>query len=184
MAKSIKLHDKFFNLYLSAEKIDEVLDSLAAKINADKIENPIILFALSGAFIPGAHLVVRLEGQWEMAFVKIRSYFDGLCSSGRIVVDMDISKDMEGRNVVIFDDVADTGNSMEALVEMVAAHRPASVHTAVMFLKPDVYKKEAVIDYVGMEIPNDFIVGFGFDYKEVGRNLPDIYSVAPTKSQD
>jgi len=179
MEKKIKLHDKVFRPYLSNEEIEAAIDRLAEKVNADfegSGEVPILLCVLNGAIMFTAAMMKRLRFKAELVSIKLSSY-QGTSSTGTVLIPIGLTSPVVGRKVIIIEDIVDTGNTIVALKEMLLSKGAKEVRICTMLMKPEVYAKETVLDYVGMKIPNAFIVGYGLDYDELGRNLPDIYVV-------
>ncbi|MGL4956708.1 MAG: hypoxanthine phosphoribosyltransferase [Bacteroidales bacterium] len=177
--KTIRLHDKSFDLSISGIQIDEAIQVLADKINADYKninEPPLFLSVLNGAFMFSANLTKRITVPCEISFVKLASYH-GERSSGKVTELIGISDILRDRHIIILEDIVDTGNTYEALMATLQRHAPKSVKIATMLFKPDVYKKQLPVDYAAIHIPNNFIVGYGLDYNGLGRNLPNIYTV-------
>ena len=180
MEKSITLKDKTFKPYIPYAEIERAIDGVAARVNADYRDSedvPVVLCVLNGTIIFTAELLKRLEFNCELMSVKLSSY-QGTESTGTVLNIMGITGDVRGRKVIITEDIVDTGNTIVALKEMLLDKGAADVKICTMLLKPDVYKKDTVLDYVGKEISNEFIVGLGLDYDELGRNLRDIYKIA------
>lgn len=177
MKDSIKLHDLTFKPYLTNAEIEAAIDKVADKINADfkdKDEVPVFLCVLNGAVMFTASMMKRLDFNAELVSMKMTSY-QGTTSTGTVLIPLGLTGDVRGRTVIIFEDVVDTGNTIVALKEFLLEKGVKDVRICTMLFKPNVYKKEMKLDYIGMEIPDDFIVGYGLDYNELGRNLPDIY---------
>jgi hypoxanthine phosphoribosyltransferase len=177
--KTIKLLDREFQISITEAQIDKAVQALAEKINADhkgSSEAPLFLAVLNGSFMFAANLMKRINFPCEVSFVKLASYH-GERSSGKMTELIGISDALVGREIVVIEDIVDTGNTYESLVATLQRHNPKSIKIATMLLKPEVYKKQLPLHYVAMEIPNDFIVGYGLDYNGLGRNLPDIYTV-------
>jgi hypoxanthine phosphoribosyltransferase len=176
---ALKLHDKEFRISIAEVEIDRAVQQLADKINADykgRSEVPLFLAVLNGAFMFAANLMKRIDFPCEISFVKLASYH-GERSSGKMTELIGISDALVGRSIIVIEDIVDTGNTYEALMATLQRHAPKSVKIATMLFKPEVYKKTLPVDYVAMEIPDSFIVGYGLDYNGLGRNLPDIYTV-------
>lgn len=176
----IKLHDKTFDIYLPHAQIMEAIDTLAARINADyaDAENyPLFLGVLNGAFMFAGELMQRMDFDCEISFVKMASY-QGTRSSGRIEELIGLTSNLKGRDIIIIEDIVDTGHSIEHILRSLVGHEPASVKVATLLYKPAACKPTVKVDYAALEIPNDFIVGFGLDYNQLGRNLKDIYRIA------
>ena len=173
----IKIHDKNFKPLIPNSRIESIIDSVAEELNADFGESgdiPMLLCVLNGAIMFTAELMKRLTFPLELVSLKLSSY-TGTQSTGKVLEVMGLTGDVEGRTVIVCEDIVDTGGTIMALKEMLLAKGAKDVRICTMLLKPDVYSKPLKIDYVGMRIPNDFIVGFGLDYDELGRNLKDIY---------
>ena len=173
----IKLHDKTFRPFITNEKIEEILDNVADRIRTDYhdcTEPPIFLCVLNGAIMFTAGIMKRVNFDAELVSIKVKSY-TGTTSTGTVLIPMGLTSPVEGRRVIIFEDIVDTGNTIVALKELLIEKGAKDVKICTMLLKPEVYKKEVKLDYVGMEIPNLFIVGYGLDYDELGRNYKDIY---------
>jgi len=118
-------------------------------------------------------------GNCEIAFIQMSSYMGGLTSTGIVYKKMELTKEVEGRHIILMEDIVDTGNTIESLFEYFKnTQRPKSLKVASLLLKPEVFKKDFTIDYVAKEIPNKFVLGYGLDYDELGRNLPDLYQLA------
>lgn len=177
MEKRIKLHDKYFKPFISNAEMEGIIDKLADRMNADfkDCEDvPIFLCVLNGAIMFTAAMMKRLNFNAELVSIKLSSY-QGTSSTGTVLIPIGLTAPVEGRRVVIFEDIVDTGNTIVALKEMLLSKGAVEVRICTMLMKPEVYQKDTVLDYVGKEIPNAFIVGYGLDYDELGRNLPDIY---------
>ena len=175
---SIKVHDKTFVPYLSHEEIQEAVKNIAAKVYEDyKDETPVFIGVLNGVFMFFSDFMKYYPGKCEVAFVQMSSY-SGTQSTGIVYKKMELTKDIEARHIILMEDIVDTGNTVESLFDYFTnTQRPKSVKVASLLLKPDVYKKDFKIDYVAKEIPNKFVLGYGLDYDELGRNLPDLYQL-------
>ena len=178
--EKIKLHDKTFRPYIRHERILDAIDGVAREINhdfQDSTDIPVILCVLNGSIPFTGELLQRLDFPLQVVSVKLASY-QGTQSTGTVLNVMGLTSNVRGRRVIICEDIVDTGNTIVALKEMLIDKEGASeVRIATMLLKPEVYNKPVKLDYVGMEIPNAFIVGFGLDYNELGRNIRDIYVI-------
>ncbi len=175
----VKVLDKTFQLSISHEKILETIARIAAELDRDLIDkDPIFLAVLNGSFLFAADLFKMIQMPCTISFVKIASY-EGENSSGRIKELIGISEDLQGKTVVVLEDIVDTGLTMKHLLAQLAEMKPKEVRIASLLFKPDAFKADYPIDYVGMSIPNDFIVGYGLDYDGYGRNLKDIYTLIP-----
>lgn len=176
MERVIKLHDREFRVMIPAAKIEAAVARVAAKINADynADDRPILLGVLNGSFIFLADLARKIEFPCEVSFVKLASY-DGLSSTGSVKELIGLNNSLDGRHVIVVEDIVDSGRSIAYILETLRAKNTASVRVATLFMKPDAYKEKEAIDYVAMEIGNEFIVGYGLDYDQLGRELKDIY---------
>ena len=175
---SIKIHDKNFVPYLKHSEIQEIIKDLALKVYEDyKDETPVFVGVLNGVFMFFADFLKYYLGKCEVAFLQVSSY-SGTQSTGIVYKKMDLTKNVEGRHIILMEDIVDTGNTLENLFGYFqSTHRPKSLRVASLLLKPDVFKKDFKIDYVAKEIPNKFVLGYGLDYDELGRNLPDLYQL-------
>ncbi|MCQ2169128.1 MAG: hypoxanthine phosphoribosyltransferase [Bacteroidales bacterium] len=175
----ITLHDKVFKPYIKNDVLEAAIDKLADRINKD-FENcediPIFLCVLNGAVMFTGAMMKRLTFKAELMSIKLSSY-QGTESTGTVLVPLGLTGDVKGRRIIIFEDVVDTGNTIVALKEMLLDKGAGEVRICTMLLKPEIYSKAEKLDYVGMEIPNAFIVGYGLDYNELGRNIKDIYVI-------
>ncbi len=171
----IQLHDLYFKPYLSAQEIHSAIENLAYQVNRDlKDKNPIFLGVLNGSYMVLADLTRKFNGDCEIGFIRTSSY-KGTQSTGRIQLDINLDIDLANRVVVIVEDIVDTGLTVEALSQELQSYSPAALYVATLFLKPEVYNRELRIDYIGQNIANKFVVGYGMDYNNLGRNLPELY---------
>lgn len=172
----IKLHDLTFEPFISKEEIDVALDKLADQLNKDyQDKRPIFIGVLNGAFRVASEIIHRFKYDCEVAFVKLESY-EKTGSTGKVQELIGLNTNVEGRDVIILEDIIDTGNTLVAL-DKILTEKGANYKTLTLFFKPEAYQKDLPIDYIGMEIPNDFIVGYGLDYDGLGRNLSQIYKL-------
>jgi adenylate kinase len=177
----IRLHDLIFEEYISETQINQAVNGVAVKINDDyKDKNPIFLVVLNGAFFFAADLIKKFSGNCELSFIKVASY-DGIQQSDEISTVMGAEPSLKGREVIVIEDIVDSGNTIEAIIKILEQEEVASFKIATLFYKPKAYTKAFKIDYVGLEIENDFIVGYGLDYKGLGRNLRNIYKLMSYK---
>lgn len=174
---AIKIKDKDFAVSIPESKILCEVERLAAQISRDlEGKNPLFLGILNGSFMFAADLFRRITIPAEISFVKFASY-DGVSSTGVIKELIGLTEDIAGRTIVIVEDIIDTGCTMKKLLEDLCARAPESIHVCTLLLKPEKLKVALDVEYVALEIPNDFIVGYGLDYDGYGRNLKDIYTV-------
>ncbi len=179
---TIKLHDKYFKTYLSKDKIAKVVAYLAKEIALDleKGEIPIFVGILNGSFMFAADFIREYEGDCEVSFVKLASY-QGTKSQGKVKQLVGINEDLKGRTVIILEDIIDTGNTLVEIYDIFRDKQLKQLKIATLFFKPDVFRKGLPIDYIGMSIPDKFVVGYGLDYDGLGRNLADIYQLTTHK---
>lgn len=174
----VTLKDKQFKPYIKSEQIDAAVKKVAQQINSDlKNEMPLFVAVLNGSFMFAADLMKEINFPCEISFVKMASYH-GTESTGKVNELIGLNQNIEGRTVVIIEDIVDTGNTIEKLTSILKDKKVKSLKIATALFKPSVYKKNIKIDYVGIEIPNDFVVGYGLDYDGLGRNLKDILVIA------
>jgi hypoxanthine phosphoribosyltransferase len=175
--KTVTLHDKKFGLCISSAEIQAAVDRVAQAIIEDMKDScPLFLVVLNGAFMFAGDLFKRINFDCEVTFMKLASY-EGTESTGKVKKLIGLSESIEGRDVIIIEDIVDSGITMENMLIELFALRPASIRIASCLFKPAAFTKQFKIDYVGFSIPNDFIVGYGLDYDGLGRNLPDIYKI-------
>lgn len=174
----IKLHDKYFKSYISANKIDEAIDQLVNQVSEDlkHEDKPLFIGILNGSFMFVADFVRKYNLNCEVSFVKLASY-EGTNSTGKIKQLVGVNENLEGRTVVILEDIIDTGNTLQEIYNIFKDKNLKQLKIATLFFKPDVFKKELPIDYIGISIPDKFIVGYGLDYDGIGRNLENIYQL-------
>jgi hypoxanthine phosphoribosyltransferase len=174
---TIKVHDKYFRKSIPFEKIDSAIQEIADKLNEDlSNKNPLFLSVLNGAFMFSSELFKKLDFPCEISFVKLASY-SGTSSTETVRQLIGFDEDIKGRTVVIVEDIVDSGLTMENILIQLKKMKAAEVKICTMLLKPEAFKGSYLIDYIGLEIPNDFIVGFGLDYNKHGRNYKDIYKI-------
>ncbi|MBQ0015919.1 MAG: hypoxanthine phosphoribosyltransferase [Bacteroidales bacterium] len=173
----IKVLDKSFRCYLSAADIAQIVERLAAEISRDlKDLNPIICPVLNGSFMFATDLLRSLDFDPEISFVKFQSY-QGTQSSATVKELVGFPESVTGRNVLIIEDIVETGHTMRQALSQLAKLHPASVRICAMVRKPQLLQADVKVDYVGKDIDNEFIVGYGLDYNGYGRTYPDIYQL-------
>lgn len=173
----IRLHDKEFEPYLSEEEIATAISQLAVTLNIDyKGKNPLFVVVLNGAFVFASKIFTEMKMDCQVAFLRVSSY-RGTESTGNIEEKMGLDVDLNGRHVIILEDIVDTGNTMERLRVDLKTGGATSVKICTMLFKPDAFKKDYPVEYIGLEIPDRFVVGLGLDYNELGRNIPSIYQL-------
>ncbi|MDT0552804.1 adenylate kinase [Urechidicola vernalis] len=174
---TIKLHDKYFEPYISKEIVQKVTSNLVNEIANDcKDEVPIFIGILNGSFMFVADFIREYPRACEVSFVKMASY-EGIQSTGEVNELVGINEDLTGRTVVILEDIIDTGNTLQKIYEIFKDKNVGKLKIATLFFKPDVFKKELPIDFIGLSIPDEFIVGYGLDYDNLGRNIDSIYKI-------
>jgi len=174
----IQLHDKTFKLYITSQEIEEKVNDVANRLNQDlkDVDTPLFLSVLSGSFIFAADLIRKINVQSDIAFIKLASY-EGTESTGNVRQIMGLSKSVEGKTVVIVEDIVDTGNTIAELYRILTNAGAAEIKICALMFKPESYSKDVRIDYPVFSIPNDFIVGYGLDYNQLGRQYKDIYVI-------
>ncbi len=174
----VKIKDKTFKTFISEAEIKQRVKELAVQISRDmEGKNPLLLGVLNGAFIFAADLMREMSIPCEISFVKLASY-QGTISTGKIKEVIGINEDLTGRTVIIVEDIVDTGYTMKNMMESLGTRNPASLHICTLFVKPDKLKEPLNIEYAAFSIPNDFIVGYGLDYDQQGRQLREIYTLS------
>ncbi|MBK5284672.1 MAG: hypoxanthine phosphoribosyltransferase [Bacteroidia bacterium] len=175
--ETVQLHGKNFIKYISSEKIQERISILAEKIKNEMNGNsPVLIPVLNGAFFFASDLIRKAGISSEVTFVRVSSY-DGMKSNGVIKNLIGINSDIGGKKIIIVEDIVDTGETLIYLKNELSKQKPLEIKVASLLLKPTALKHEVKIDYLGFEVPNDFLVGFGLDYDGLGRNLEDIYTL-------
>lgn len=177
MMEEIQIKDKKFELFISEEELMKDIERVADVLNEDfKDKDPVFVCILTGAFLFASEIIKRFKWDCEVTFMRLKSY-DGTCSTGKVKELQGFVEKMENRNVVVLEDIIETGETMTLLLQKMGKQHPASVKIVSLFFKPDALKKEVHPDYIVREIGNDFIVGFGLDYDGYGRNLRCVYKV-------
>jgi hypoxanthine phosphoribosyltransferase len=177
--KQIKLKDKTFRVSIPYEEISKAIDKVAEKINSDFNgceDIPVLLCVLNGSIMFMGELMKRLEFNCQIVSTKLTSY-DGTSTTGKVKQALGLTADITGRRVIIVEDIVDTGNTIVELQKILADAGASESRICTLLYKPEACRKDLSLDYVAMEIPNDFIVGFGLDYDELGRNYKDIYTL-------
>lgn len=175
MAKTVTIHNRKFRMLIPSVKIQKAISSIAKKINKDyKNEKPLFLSVLNGSFIFSADLLKQIKCECEISFIKVNSY-SGVKSTGKVNTLIGLNEDLSGRAVIIIEDIVDSGNTLEKILDEVKRHNLKSVKIAALFFKPRAYTKKIKLDYVGINVPDKFLLGYGLDYDGLGRNLKDVY---------
>lgn len=173
----VTLHDKTFESYLTEKEILQAIQSMAARINADyEGKKPLFLAVLNGAFMFASDLMKEISLPCEISFLRVSSYQD-MNSTGQVSEVIGLKENVQGRHIIILEDIVDTGQTVYALLQNLTGKEPASIEIAALLIKPECVQHPLQVKYVGKSIPNDFVVGYGLDYNGLGRNLRDIYVV-------
>jgi len=173
----IWVRDKKFSLFLSESEILKGIKNVAEKIKSDlREEDPLFICVLNGAFMFASDLVKQLDFPCELCFIRLKSY-EGTKTEGKVKEIYGLVEEIKNRNVVILEDIIDTGHTMYGLIENLSKQSPASIRIATLLFKPEALQLAIKPDYVVIEIPNDFVVGYGLDYEGHGRNLRNIYKI-------
>jgi hypoxanthine phosphoribosyltransferase len=174
----LQIADIEFEPFIAADEIEKRVRVIGAQLNVDyKHTQPVIIGVLNGSFMFIADLIKQITIPCEVTFTKLASYYGGLSSSRKIREDIDISVDIEGRDVILIEDIVESGNTMTYLLEKLSVRNPNSITVCSLLLKPAALgtKRPEQLKYVGFEIENDYVIGYGLDYQELGRNLKEIY---------
>ena len=173
----VKVLDKTFEISIHQDKILERVKKLAQQMNEELAGKDVMFLGiLNGAFMFAADLYKTITIPAPITFLKVASY-DGTTSSGKVKRLIGINEDIANKTVVIIEDIVDTGITLEQIIKQLKGYDPAEILVSTLLFKPDSYQKNIPLDYVGFEIPPDFIVGYGLDYNGLGRNLPHIYKL-------
>ena len=177
MISKVKLHDKEFKIFIKDNEIQKIVESISTNINKLQVKNPLFIAVLNGSFLFASDIMRKITlPDAEISFIKLSSY-SGTKSTGNVNELIGLNKQIKKRNVIILEDIVDTGNTVEKIIEILREKKVASYKIATFLFKPDSYTKNINIDYIGKSIKNDFVVGYGLDYQEIGRNLPHIYKL-------
>ena len=176
--KLIKLHDLYFKEFISKEEIAAIVKTLATRVKLDlpKGEVPVFVGILNGCFLFAADFIRAFDGNCEVSFVKLASY-EGTTSTEKVKQLVGLNEDLSGRTVIILEDIIDTGTTLQEIYNIFRNKNIKELKVVTLFFKPDVFRKELPINYVGKAIPDKFIVGYGLDYNNLGRNKSEIYQL-------
>lgn len=173
----ITVHDKQFKPYISADKISEEVSRVASEINLDYSgKRPLFIAILNGSFMFAADLFKQINIEAEICFIKLASY-KGIKSSGQVITAIGLDVDLVGREIIVIEDIVDTGNTLSKFLPQIQNHNPASLKIAALLHKPEAMVHPINIDYLGFSVPNKFLLGYGLDYDGLGRNIKEIYQV-------
>lgn len=175
----IRVHDKTFTPYLTTAALDTAIKRVASEINRDYAgKRPLFIAILNGSFMFASDLFKELTIDAELSFIKLASY-KGMKSSGHIVTAIGLDIELFGRDVIIVEDIVDTGKTLSEFLPQLHHQQPASLKIAALLHKPEATRHPIEIDYLGFSVPNVFLLGYGLDYDGLGRNLKEIYQLAP-----
>jgi hypoxanthine phosphoribosyltransferase len=175
---TIKVHDKTFSTFLSESAISEQVKRIAVEINKDyKGKTPLFIAILNGSFMFASDLFKELEIEAQVCFIKLASY-QGVKSTGNVVTSIGLDVSLKDRDVIVIEDIVDTGKTLHDFLPQVMDQNPTSVKLVTLLHKPEALKYPLTIDYVGFSIPNKFVLGYGLDYDGLGRNLREIFQLA------
>ena len=176
-SKIVQVHGRYFKPFIGEDAIQIEVSRLAREMNRDLAgKDPIFLGILNGAFMFASDLYKQLTFPCQITFLKLASY-SGTESTGSVKQLIGINRDLKDRVVVVLEDIVDTGVTLETIIRQLSGYEPQEIRVATFLHKPDATVKEVKLDYVGMEIPNDFILGYGLDYDGYGRNFKEIYQL-------
>jgi len=184
MKKKLQLGNDTFEVYLSEEKIQSRIKQLARQINKDyRGRVPIIIGILNGSFIFMADLIRHITLDCEVDFLKLSSYGDAKITSGHVTLLKDLNATIGGRDIIVVEDIVDSGLSIDFIRQLISLHKPNSLKIVSLLFKKDALKIDVKIDYIGFSIPNDFVIGYGLDYMQKVRNLRAIYRLISTTNE-
>ena len=175
--KTVTLHNKKFEIFISDTEIASIVNSIANQINSSNIEAPLFIAVMNGSFLFAADLMRNITiPNTEISFIKLSSYI-GTKTSGEVKQLIGINNNIVGRNVIILEDIVDTGITINNIINLLNKEKVNDIKIATLLFKPHAYKESHTIDYIGKSIANDFVLGYGLDYNELGRNLKHIYKL-------
>ncbi len=175
--KKIKVLDKEFEISLPSVRIQKRIGELALELSRDyEGKNPVFLGILNGSFMFASDLFKLISIDAQITFLKLASY-QGTVTTGSVKQLIGLNQDIIGQDIIIIEDIVDTGITLENIMRQLSGYQPKSIKIATLLYKPDSYEKDINIDYIGFSIPNEFIVGYGLDYDGFGRNYEDIYTL-------
>jgi len=175
--KTTTLHNKTFEVFIPETEISAIVHSMANQINSSGVKDPLFIAVMNGAFLFAADVMRKITiSNAEISFIKLSSY-SGTETTGTVNELIGIGSNISGRNIVILEDIIDTGITLDKIMSLLKKENVADIKIATLLFKPESYKSNISIDYIGKSIPNDFVVGYGLDYDEIGRNLPHIYKL-------
>lgn len=177
MKERLRIHDKDFRISITAVQIQSRINELASEINNDLKGKEVVFIAiLNGAFMFASDLLKRITLNCKISFLKLASY-DGSASTGKVKQLIGLNEDIRNKIVVVIEDIVDTGLTLKSIVQQIKSFEPVEIKIVTLLHKPETFEYYYKLDYVGFEIPNDFIIGYGLDYNGYGRNLESIYTI-------
>ena len=177
MKKEITLHNKTFTPFINKAKISAQITRIAQEINRDYSgKKPLLVGILNGSILFFSDLLKQVEIECEVAFLRVSSY-KGTETTGNVKKVLGLDKNIENKDIIVVEDIVDTGITLENILEDLSSNNPSSIKVATLLFKPKAYTKNYPVDYVGFEVGNEFLVGFGLDYNEIGRNLDELYII-------
>lgn len=175
MKKTVIIHNKKFKKLISSAKIQKSISAIAKKIDKNyENERPLFLSVLNGSFLFTADLLRKVKCECEISFIKVSSY-SGIQSTGNVNALIGLNENVAERTIIILEDIVDSGNTLEKVMNELKKHNPKEIKIATLFFKPEAYTKKIKLDYKGIDVPNKFLLGYGLDYDGLGRNLQDVY---------
>lgn len=176
--QKVSIGNRTFEPFISNEQINERIQEIAAELNAEyEGSNPMFISILNGAFMFTADLLKKVSIPCQLSFVKLASY-SGISSSGQVKELVGLAEDIRDRQIIILEDIVDTGLTLSSICKQLETRQPASIRVATLLQKPDCLKVPVKVDYIGFSIPDKFVLGYGLDLDGYGRNLPDIYQLS------
>jgi len=173
----IQINDKYFEIYLENEEIQSKINAIASLINKDYEGKEVLFIAvLNGAFMFASDLLKKINLKCEISFIKVSSY-EGTASKGDVKELIGLQNDIRNKSIILLEDIVDTGNTIDAIFEILQKQNPESIKTCALLYKSEAFKGENKPTYYCFDIPNKFVVGYGLDYNENGRNLEEIYQI-------
>ena len=172
----IKVHDKIFERFISTKEINKIISRLANELEDLKNENPHFIVILNGSFMFASDLLKKISYDSKVSFIKLKSY-EGTKSSGIVNEVIGLDESIKNQTVVVIEDIIDTGKTLNKIHQILTEKKPKKIEVVTMLLKPDIYDGRIGIKYIGKKIKNEFVLGYGLDYKELGRTLQEIFKL-------
>ena len=173
----IQIFDKQFDIFITEDEIAKEISSLARQINENYAGQEVIFISvLNGAFMFSSDLLKEITIPCEISFIKMQSY-DGVSTSGKVTELIGLNSDLENKNIIILEDIVDTGLTIDKIIDLLKGKNCKSIKICTLLYKPEAFQGENIPDYIGFSIPNNFVVGYGMDYNERGRNLKELYKI-------